>query len=72
MDDSKYKEEKHNEFSGFISKFISPYTTGLGKPLKRFMKKHSKRTIFKHTVHLNQAQSYLQEKISYPSANVEV
>jgi len=23
-------------------------------------------------VHLNHAQSYLQEKISYPSANVEV
>jgi len=66
------KKTKHNGFSEFISKGILPYTIDLGESLKRIMEKHNKRTIFKTTVHLNQAKSYLQEKISYPSANVEV
>jgi len=55
-----------------MSKVILPYTTDLGGSLKRIMEKHNKRTIFKPTVHLNQAQSYLHEKMSYPSVNVEV
>ena len=66
------KKEQHNGFSEFISKVILPCTTDLGESLKQIMEKHHKRNIFKPTVYLNQAQSYLKEKIWYPLANVEV
>jgi len=64
----KTKTKNRNNTVGFLGlclKFVH-----LGESLKRILEKHRKRTIFKSP--LNQAKSYLQEKISYPPANVEV
>jgi len=66
------KKKQHIRFSEFIAKIILPCTTDLWESLKQIMEKRRKRTIVKPTAHLNQAQSYLQEKISYPSANVQL
>jgi len=64
------KKKQHNIFSECISKVISPCTTDLGKPVKRILGNIVNE--LSSNLKLNQTQSYLQEKISYPPANVEV